>query len=156
MGCSRLIINKRLWQICSVGTKEYTAPEVLRASGHSQNEYDTKADVYSLGICIWEILTKMWVLFSLCIWFFKETLWSFDEKYFQRGLLLQSYEWRAKAWLLTYRWSIHQTFRVQVRILELEYSAKCYLRCWAYSPSQRPSMEEIVMFFDKQEREISI
>jgi serine/threonine protein kinase len=48
----------RVWGDCvmtqKVGTKQWMAPEVIRGA-----KYDEKADVYSFGIVLWELLTQL-------------------------------------------------------------------------------------------------
>ena len=45
--------DNRSGTMSSVGTAQYSAPEVLRNEGHSE-----KADVYSFGVVLWEMFTR--------------------------------------------------------------------------------------------------
>ena len=49
-GLSRYIKNDKTMTFC--GTPYWTAPEIIR-----QEAYTEKADVYSYGIVLWEIIT---------------------------------------------------------------------------------------------------
>lgn len=52
-GLSRYIRKSDKNTLTAVGTPYWTAPEVIR-----QEPYDTKADVYSFGIVLWELITR--------------------------------------------------------------------------------------------------
>jgi len=52
-GLSKVIIDTTAQKLTACGTTAWAAPEVLR-----QQVYSLKADVFSYGVCLWEIVTR--------------------------------------------------------------------------------------------------
>jgi len=93
------------------GTPCWTAPEVIKGE-----KYSEKADVYSFGIIMWEVITR------------KQP---FAGRNFM-GVSLDVLEGR----------------RPQIPGDCPEAVAKMVKKCWHNKPHKRPSMEELVAFFD--------
>jgi serine/threonine protein kinase len=89
----------------------HTAPEVIRGE-----KYSEKADVYSFGIIMWQVVTR------------KEP---FGGRNFM-GVTLDVLEGK----------------RPQVPSDCDKPLKKLMKRCWHATPSKRPSMEDVVSFFD--------
>lgn len=106
-GLSRVLDTKKEMTVC--GTPETCAPEVL-----SRNSYTEKADVYSFGIVLWEMLTR-------------------DKLY--PGM--NFYELSSKVVNEDLRPDI-KNYKFPDELLNLMTS------CWDNDPSKRPSFEEIV------------
>lgn len=117
-GLSRVLDTKKEMTVC--GTPETCAPEVL-----SRNSYTEKADVYSFGIVLWEILTR-------------------DKLY--PGL--NFYELSSKVVNEDLRPDV-KNYSFPDELLDL------MKRCWDSDPGKRPAFDEIVdilEFFLKQRK----
>ena len=101
-----------------IGTAQWTAPEVLRGDG----KYDTKADVYSLGIVAWEIFSR------------KVPFAELDVPALQLGMLVLMTEQRPEP---------AQPAAMPDSVAEI------VQRCWRQEPAERPTSADVAKSLDR-------
>ena len=104
------------------GSLLYMAPEVFKGL-----DYGTKADVFSFGVCLWELVHRR-LVFSMVF----ERNFGADDQTIQKEIFLH-----AASVSTGYRPPINDSF-VPPSLAGL------ISECWAQNPSDRPSMKEVV------------
>lgn len=99
------------------GTANYTAPEVLRGS----KDYNHKCDVYSYGICIWEIYT--------CDMPYPD-MYAMDQGQTRQDI-------------------IEKNLRPKIPCCCPSEFKHIMLRCWDANPANRPEMTEVLDWLSK-------